>query len=74
MAKAATMDIDEELFKHFQQKMAPIIVDLQAGGACNSSASGPSTSLPNVKSLDELGLEIVQCCKSLSIYQVQHSC
>lgn len=69
VTKAAGMDIEEELFKHFQQKMAPIIVNLQAGDASNS-AIGPSASLPSVKSLDELGSEIVKCCEGLNIYQV----
>ncbi len=84
VTRAAGMDIEEELLQHFQQKMAPNILNLQAGDARNSaigpsaslpsaslpSASIPSASLPAVKSLDELGSEIVKCCASLKIYQV----
>lgn len=65
MTKAAGIDIEEDLYDHFQKNMVPVIINHQA-----SKVRGPSVCIPHLKSLDVVGMEIVQCCEGLDIYQV----
>ena len=70
--KAAGMEfMREELMEHFAQKMVPYIARLQPAPKPTQQASSASTPVAGAASLDAFGEEILECCQSLSLYQVR---
>lgn len=61
-----------DVFKHFQLKMVPNILLLQAQENPYHGISGNQDHSPEntVQTLDELGEELVQRCEGLDVYQV----
>lgn len=63
MEKIASMNLEEDVYKHFQENMVPKILSLQA------THSGSVTDV-QVLSIDKVGEEIVDACQSLHIFEV----
>lgn len=59
-------NLKDDILAHFSSKMAPTIIQLQQ---TNQATCIPTTSQA-VTTLDELGEELICCCKGLHIYDV----
>ena len=60
-----------DVLDHFQHKMIPTILALQACSDISSTDDSiHQQSVAPVKSLDEFGDEILRCCEGLTLYQV----
>ena len=70
--KAAGMEnLRPDVLDHFQHKMIPTILALQARSDVSSTDDSiHQQSVAPVKSLDEFGDEILRCCEGLTLYQV----
>lgn len=73
IARAAGLEcFEEELFKYFETHMVKNIVTYQ-GHSESVVPSFPVCNLAPIQNLDELGLEIVKCCKGLRVQQNHQS-
>ena len=65
------MDIENEIYEHFNKKMVQTILSLQTGYTSHSNEQNlPASHLAPVNNLNDFGEELITCCKSLTLYQV----